>query len=701
VKFLCDRCRTRYSIGDERVRGKILKIRCKSCANVITVREGMSADPEASGPVDPEHAGRAKKATTAAPAVLHEATEARRGPATAPAPAPAAARTPAPTRAAAREPAVERRPGAVERRPGAVERRPGAVERKPGAQAVRGASDDAAAAGKRAVGGELGRSDTASALNAAFASAMAKPPPALEEEWYVSIDGEQAGPFSLTEARRWVVDKPLDAELHCWSEGFDDWLPIDKVSHFRGLRKRSPPSPPQRPAVVAARVVPPPRVGAQLEDDEPKPMFAATMASLERNAPVASSPGLQLPGPNARATPPRGSPTPARSNGAASSAVASAARAARPTADPFEMSDAATQMEAPAFRDPILAPAAEPGKRATNHQLPGPQARSSDAAPTTPHLPAARTMHGTGAHPAMTAAGVAAAAAAADGDRELGDDDDLDIGEVSRVVKLADIARAPRSPERAPTSAGSKPGAASRLSGAHPGLRGTAAHTSLPLGALADGAVAPLSEVDAARAMAPVHRAHRRSLIALLSVAGVMVLGVIGAVVLFATTDDDSLGGRLGSVRGIDTLRPDDPITQRPIAPGTLNPPTHPIVPRPNHGPRPNPPQPPVGSARDPDPPPGNALRFEEVEDAARKHQDMTQRCYMRAQRGADSIIVGDVKKITVTLTIDPEGGVRDVQLSDHAGDNLGKCLIGSMKGWKFRASSGGIFRFSLNFAGG
>ena len=43
VKFLCDRCKTRYSIGDDRVRGKILKIRCKNCANVITVREGMDA----------------------------------------------------------------------------------------------------------------------------------------------------------------------------------------------------------------------------------------------------------------------------------------------------------------------------------------------------------------------------------------------------------------------------------------------------------------------------------------------------------------------------------------------------------------------------------------------------------------------------------------------------------------------------------
>jgi predicted Zn finger-like uncharacterized protein len=39
MKFVCDRCQTKYSIADEKVRGKILKVRCKSCANIITVRE--------------------------------------------------------------------------------------------------------------------------------------------------------------------------------------------------------------------------------------------------------------------------------------------------------------------------------------------------------------------------------------------------------------------------------------------------------------------------------------------------------------------------------------------------------------------------------------------------------------------------------------------------------------------------------------
>jgi predicted Zn finger-like uncharacterized protein len=39
MKFFCDSCSTKYSISDEKVRGKILKVRCKNCGHVITVRE--------------------------------------------------------------------------------------------------------------------------------------------------------------------------------------------------------------------------------------------------------------------------------------------------------------------------------------------------------------------------------------------------------------------------------------------------------------------------------------------------------------------------------------------------------------------------------------------------------------------------------------------------------------------------------------
>jgi predicted Zn finger-like uncharacterized protein len=43
MKFQCERCKTRYSIADDKVRGKILKIRCKTCEATIVVREGQPA----------------------------------------------------------------------------------------------------------------------------------------------------------------------------------------------------------------------------------------------------------------------------------------------------------------------------------------------------------------------------------------------------------------------------------------------------------------------------------------------------------------------------------------------------------------------------------------------------------------------------------------------------------------------------------
>jgi predicted Zn finger-like uncharacterized protein len=55
MKFVCERCHTRYSIADDKVRQKILKIRCKTCENVITVRDPGPSSAEAGGPPAPPH----------------------------------------------------------------------------------------------------------------------------------------------------------------------------------------------------------------------------------------------------------------------------------------------------------------------------------------------------------------------------------------------------------------------------------------------------------------------------------------------------------------------------------------------------------------------------------------------------------------------------------------------------------------------
>jgi len=777
VKFLCDRCKTRYSIGDDRVRGKILKIRCKNCGNVITVREGMAPEPEA------EHAVRPKKSTTGAPDVMDERIADRGAPGGARAGWEASRAGHEPQIAANRgghEPVAANRGGephaaahragkeaspAVAGAAGATATR-GATGAAPTAAATRGATGAAQTAARGATGAAqtgaaargaqvdtvrgIGASsargaqhESVNALNAAFASAMAQPPPAaLEEEWYVSIDGEQAGPYSLAEAQRWVGQQPFDAELHCWSEGFDDWLPVDKVSHFRGLRKR-PAAPPPLPRVPGAAPRPG-LVAPQPPEETPKPLFAATMASLERSVPgISVPPSAAAP---ARATPPRGTPIAPRGgasagpgNGAAadarselkldarsgagaaagpdagsgaradarSGAKAGAPRDAKPGAksDPKAAAkrDAGSPAARPAFGDPF--DATEGGDAATQLdavsfggvdalRAPSAGASASDAGRTAPHLPASSTLPGTGASTAATAPPAT----------DFGSDDDLHIGEVSRVVSLGDIARSqstsvpvmrggPASPAVG-RSTGLNP--SFRTTGAAPSLRGTGAVPSFRTNG------APASEGDAvggdpSPTMAPIAHVHRRGLIALLVVAIVLVVGVIGAVVLFVTNDGDSSGGSLGTVQNIDTSRPEDPITHRPI--GSTPAPT-PVVPRAT--PHPRPPPPTGGSSQIAEPPaPTGGLASDEIEDAARKHQEMTQRCYMRSQRGADAILIGEVKKIAVTLTIDRDGNVSELQLSDHATDNLGKCLSGAIKAWKFRQSAGGTYRFSLNFVNG
>src|SRR6476660_926574 len=43
MKIVCDSCGTKYSIADEKVRGKVFKIRCKKCSHIIVVRGGDGA----------------------------------------------------------------------------------------------------------------------------------------------------------------------------------------------------------------------------------------------------------------------------------------------------------------------------------------------------------------------------------------------------------------------------------------------------------------------------------------------------------------------------------------------------------------------------------------------------------------------------------------------------------------------------------
>jgi predicted Zn finger-like uncharacterized protein len=589
VKFLCERCKTRYSIGDDRVRGKILKIRCKNCANVITVREGMN-DEAAS-----DAAARRQRPTTAAPASI------------APSIAPAAGNGSVPDKA----------------------------------------------------------------------------PAALEEEWYCSVDGQQSGPFSLAEAQRWVATKSYDAELHCWCEGFEDWLPVDKVSHFRNLRKPPRPnlSPGARPPVVTTR-----------REEDPKPLFASTMAALERNADSG----------RARAVEPVPAASPSRSTGLAARQNGTPSQTAKGTSPNSQLGGAvvaptssATSPGMGVLKTSAASNAAADMFEAKTSIDDSDSARTAISPPLDDAMPGSR-----GYRSAVATSGVPEP-------RSVDEDDDeggLAIGEVSRVVNLADLART-RSGKKSPAARPSgrftplprSPtadvrDALAQVTGTH-GPADSAAATAA-LGSVAS----PGDSVIAAQASVGL---QRRGLVVLIGLAAVLLLGGIAAVVLFVVkgSDDGSGAGSLARAGEIDTSRPEEVIrraAQEPIVPaaGSAKPTTvrkwtgtavpHPAI---------------TTDVPETTDATKAKLRIDEIEDMARKQNDGTNRCYMRAQKGALGIEIQDLKKVAVTVTVAQDGSVSEVGLSDHADDQFGKCLIGRVKTWKFRASTGGTFRFELAFA--
>jgi predicted Zn finger-like uncharacterized protein len=49
MKIVCDNCSTKYSIADEKVRGKVFKIKCKKCSHIIVVKGDVAPEGHAAG----------------------------------------------------------------------------------------------------------------------------------------------------------------------------------------------------------------------------------------------------------------------------------------------------------------------------------------------------------------------------------------------------------------------------------------------------------------------------------------------------------------------------------------------------------------------------------------------------------------------------------------------------------------------------
>jgi TM2 domain-containing membrane protein YozV len=69
----------------------------------------------------------------------------------------------------------------------------------------------------------------------------------------VGVDGQQYGPVSAEELRRWITDKRANAQTLVQAEGSPEWKPLGSFSEFASELKVIPPPIPPPPSAVASR----------------------------------------------------------------------------------------------------------------------------------------------------------------------------------------------------------------------------------------------------------------------------------------------------------------------------------------------------------------------------------------------------------------------------------------------------------------
>jgi predicted Zn finger-like uncharacterized protein len=212
MRFLCEQCKAKYQIADEKVAGKTVRMKCRKCGHLIEVKAEVtetSVNTKAPPPPDAEDNDDATRVGVDVAAILKSA---------------GGARPPAP------------RPGA---KPGLATSLAAAKPQKP------------AAPPHHAPG----------ALAGAFQKAVTHDDRAMVDlsssrEWYVAINGVPVGPVRIAELRRKAATGAVTQESLVWQEGMEEWRPLRTIPELvaivnEGLSAERPslvtPAPPPAP----------------------------------------------------------------------------------------------------------------------------------------------------------------------------------------------------------------------------------------------------------------------------------------------------------------------------------------------------------------------------------------------------------------------------------------------------------------------
>lgn len=187
MNFVCDKCKQKYHVADEKIRGRaVTRFRCKKCENVIELRSDALPDPDAPGA--PRQAD---------------------GPDDRPRPATMAPSSP--------RPAVTAISGGAIGAAGAAPKAP-ARTRAPTSVGVAFNAGMAATAAKPAAAPRT--ASTSAILNAS------------ETGWYAGIRDLPVGPLTRKELVAKVQSAEVTPDTLVWREGLDDWRPLRNVAEL-------------------------------------------------------------------------------------------------------------------------------------------------------------------------------------------------------------------------------------------------------------------------------------------------------------------------------------------------------------------------------------------------------------------------------------------------------------------------------------
>ena len=214
MKFLCDSCKAKYQIADEKVAGKTVRMKCRKCGHQIEVRAAVTETSVASPPPRAPSGAPPRPPAKGGLATSLSATKPR---------APSPSTAPSSALAGAFKSNVQDAPASVD-----------------------GETQSASI--------ELSVSD----------------------EWYVAINGVPVGPVRISELRRKAAAGAVTEESLCWQEGLEEWRPIRSIPELAAIVREAAqgnrpsllstpgdlppvaPRPPSTPRQPAASVAPPP-----------------------------------------------------------------------------------------------------------------------------------------------------------------------------------------------------------------------------------------------------------------------------------------------------------------------------------------------------------------------------------------------------------------------------------------------------------